>query len=201
MLRSASPPWSSMSPSDGRSWPAISRNSEDFPDPFGPIKANARPDGNSRLMLLNTQREPRTQARPVAESRIISARSAGGRRPTLGEPNKLCAMHSSAALQSVASQPKSPYKPVRCVGRQTSSRTGPLLYGQAFAGRVLRHRLVRSDGKDGHDLARQFQMRQDPSGRGQVVCLLQPSRGGETWFGRNFPAALLDEGVVGKSFA
>ena len=36
------PPSSAMLPSGaGRKRPAISRNSEDFPDPFGPTKANA----------------------------------------------------------------------------------------------------------------------------------------------------------------
>jgi hypothetical protein len=73
-----------MLPPAGRSRPAISRNSEDLPDPFGPTKAKARPDDNFRLMSLNTLRDPRMQPRPVAESRIISARSAGGRRRTPG---------------------------------------------------------------------------------------------------------------------
>src|SRR4029077_14499006 len=164
-----------MLPSAGRKRPAVSRNSEDFPDPFGPTKAKACPDDNSRLTSLNTLRNPRTQPRPVAESRIIPRRPGACRRPTPAQPNKLCATHGSAALQSVATQPKSPYKPVCCVGRQTSSRAAPSRNGRACAGRVLRLRLVRWDGKGGHDLARQCQVRQDPRGRGQVLYLLQPT--------------------------
>src|SRR5437868_3715147 len=113
----------------------------------------------------------------------------------------MCETHAFVAFQSVACQPKSPYKPVRCVGRRTSSRAGASLCGWAIGRRVLRRRLVWWDGKIGHDVARQFQMRQDPRGRGQDLRVLQPPGGREAWLARNLAPALLDEGAPGKSSA
>jgi aconitase A len=87
------------------------------------------------------------------------------------------------------------------VGRQGSRLGQRIVDGTAFLGRARRFRLVRWDGKGGHDLARQFQ------------CAKTLTVGSKTYVYYSLPEAekhglrgisrpsVLDEGAFGKSAA
>src|SRR6187455_270536 len=113
----------------------------------------------------------------------------------------MCESHGLEAFRSVAGRGKTPYKPVRCMGRRTSSPGRPPAGRNSLWAARSASPAAPMGKKGRHEFARQFQVRQDLGGRCQDLRLLQPSRGGETWIARNFAPALLDEGAFGKFVA
>src|SRR5262245_31872143 len=61
-----------MPPSAGRMRPAIMRNSELLPAPFGPVKTSARPAATEKRTAQNTRRPPRMQAKSWPDSFIAT---------------------------------------------------------------------------------------------------------------------------------
>src|SRR3984893_1690516 len=183
MERSASPPSSMICPRLGRMSPAISRRSDDFPAPFGPVIASVSPLITTKPSPWKTSRPPRTHASSSAASRIIQAHSA--RKPPARAGAALARPIPSRRGNSrptttdfVEDTKKSFYKPSLRPHHQKPFGAGDR--GKALVGTLIpQPRFHGSLEPDQNDFTRQFPVLQNAQDRQQDVRLLQPRRGGK----------------------
>ena len=96
-------------PAGDRTSPATMRSSDDLPAPLRPVTSRASPAANRKLKPANTSRPPRTQARPLASSRIAARPAGNGAKRPWYACNAV--PHLRAILVCLAERGKSPYKP------------------------------------------------------------------------------------------